>query len=322
MLLSPTQLATVNNAAASLPDDANELPLEEFMGSVLGLSVVEKASLMPDPDPKGIGAINVSEFTKARDLLVCDKGEVPSYVVYKPKGQKHYFISGIAAYLSKVPGGHDPSFLERIKSREAVRRALRRLGQGHDLELVAAAVFSKACDYGQATAGSGDQGIDAVAWKELLSIDEAFMDGLAGSELLRPGNRVYFIASSKAMMDAQGVAPLKLISPAHIRELVGSWIIQRSSIGAWTGLGLQMLTPLQLVLVTTYRLSAEARHDCHKLGVQVWGLPELTYLICRYAPPDVFSGLAGTFSIKKFNAWWRDKECTRLPRSSSTVAIA
>lgn len=322
MRLNPAQLAAVNTAAANLPDDAGVQPLEEFMGSVLALNLVEKASLMPDPDPTGVGSINVSEFTKARDLLIRDEGKVPSYVVYKPKGQSQHFVSGIATYLRSVRGGAEPSFLERIKSRGSVRSALRQLKQGHDLELVAAAVFANACDYGQATAGSGDQGIDAVAWKELLSIDDVFMDGLAGSELIRPGNRVYFVASSKAMMDAAGAAPLKLISPAHIRELVGSWVIQRSAVGAWTGLGLQMLTPLQLVLVTTYRLSAESQQDCHKLGVQVWGLPELTYMICKFAPPEVFSGPDGAFSRTEFNAWWRAKERTRLPRPANSVATA
>lgn len=320
MRLNPQQLAAVNVAAANLPDDAGAQPLEEFMGTVLALSLVEKASLMPDPDPTGVGSINVSEFTKARDLLISNEGKVPSYVVYKPKGQSQHFISGIATYLTSVRGDAEPAFVERIKSRESIRSALRRLRQGHDLELVAAAVFATACDYGQATAGSGDQGIDAVAWKALLSIDDVFMDGLAGSELVRPGNRVYFVASSKAMMDTTGSASLKLISPAHIRELVGSWVIQRSAVGAWTGLGLQMLTPLQLVLVTTYRLSAESQQDCHKLGVQVWGLPELTYMICKYAPPDVFSGPGGTFSNTKFSAWWKAMERSRLPRPNNLIA--
>lgn len=321
MRLSSAQLAAVSTAAAIFPDDANVQPLEEFMGSVLALSLVEKASLMPDPDPTGVGSINISEFTKARDLLIRDEGKVPSYVAYKPKGQAQYFISGIATYLRTFRSGADSAFLMRIKSRDSVRSALRRLKQGHDLELVAAAVFANACDYGQATAGSGDQGIDAVAWKELLSIDDVFMDGLAGSELIRPGNRVYFVASSKAMMDAGGAAPLKLISPAHIRELVGSWVIQRSSVGAWTSLGLQMLTPLQLVLVTTYRLSAEAQQDCHKLGVQVWGLPELTYLICKHAPPEVFNGPSGDFVQTAFNAWWRAKKTSRLSRTASLVSV-
>jgi len=147
------------------------------------------------------------------------------------------------------------------------------------------------------------------------------MEGLAGSSLLRPGNRVYFVASSKAMMDATGEAPLRLISPAHIRELVGSWVIQRSSVGAWAGIGLQMLTPLQLVLVTTYRLSDESQQDCHRLGVQVWGLAELTYLICRYAPPAVFSGPNGAFSTAEFNVWWKDKDRGRLARPSGLTAL-
>ena len=321
MRLTAAQLGTVCTAAQRLPDDAPKRLLEEFIGFELQLSVVQQALLVPDPDPTGVGAVNISGFTKSRDLLIREEGKVPSYVVFKPKGQSQHFISGISTYLDKVRGGVDPAFLQRIKSRKAIRRVLRSLKQGHDLELVAAAIFENACGYGQATAGSGDQGIDAIAWKELLPIDDVFMDGLAGSGLLRPGNRVFFVASSKAMMDATGAAPLKLISPAHIRELVGGWLIQRSAIGAWTGLGLKFLTPLQLVLVTTYRLSEESQQDCHKLGVQVWGLPELTYLICKYAPLSVFGDPNGTFSTPKFNAWWKSKSSTKLTRSMALALV-
>lgn len=314
MRLDSAQLAAVCSAAANLPDDAPQQPLEVFIGAQLGLNSIQQALLIPDPDPTGVGAVNISEFTKSRDNLIRNEGKVPSYVVFRPKGQSQYFISGIHTYLDKVRGGMNPAFLDRIKSREAVRRALRRLTQGHHLELVAAAIFENACDYGQATAGSGDQGIDAIAWKELLPVDDVFLDGVAGSELLRPGNRVYFVASSKAMINKTGAPQIKLISPAHIRELVGSWVIQRSAIGGWTGYGLKMLTPLQLVLVTTYRLSAESQQDCHKLGVQVWGLPELTYLVCRYAPASVFNGRRGTFSGSGFDTWWNAKQAGRVPR--------
>ncbi|WP_148289666.1 hypothetical protein [Ideonella sp. B508-1] len=142
----------------------------------------------------------------------------------------------------------------------------------------------------------------------------AFLEGVLGSDTPpRPGHKVFFVASSKASI-AAGPTGSALLNPAHIRELVGAWLIQRSTVAAWGSFGLQMLSPLQLVLVTTYRLSDESQFECKKLGIQVWGRTELTYFICKYAPDEVFGNQGGAFSPAEFRKWWRGKQGTRQVR--------
>lgn len=318
MRLSKDQIRRVTSAAAALADDAPQQSLDNFFGDVLSLSALERATLIPDPDPSLDGSVNVSELTKARDAILHDDGKIPSYVVYNKPGSRTPFISGIATYLSTLAADpHSaPAFLSRLAQRDRVRTELLSFAKGHDLELLAAAIFAKACDFGEATMGSGDQGIDAIAWKELLTVESAFLGGLTGVEALpRPGHKVFFVASSKASIGA-GPTGSALLNPAHIRELVGGWLIQRSTIAAWGNFGLQMLSPLQLVLVTSYRLSAESQVECNKLGIQVWGRTELVYLVCRYAPDEVFSNPGRTFSSAEFKRWWEGKKSTRQSRQA------
>jgi hypothetical protein len=90
-----------------------------------------------------------------------------------------------------------------------------------------------------------------------------------------------------------------------IREIVGGWVIQRSVVGAWGDQGVKMLSPVQMIFVTTYRLSVGARSDCKRLGVQVWGLPELIYFVAANAPDSVFDSNAGyAFSKLEFEKWY------------------
>src|SRR6185436_19898869 len=105
----------------------------------------------------------------------------------------------------------------------------------------------------------------------------------------------------------------RLLDVAHIRELVGSWVIQRSPTGKWSDVGIQTLTPIQLILVTTYRMSVNAKAQCRSLGVQVWSMPELVYLICNVAPDEVFDASVGyTLSPNRFREWWRERDLNRL----------
>jgi hypothetical protein len=74
-----------------------------------------------------------------------------------------------------------------------------------------------------------------------------------------------------------------------------------------------MLSPVQMVLATTYRLSMDAKAECRKLGIQVWGIPELIYLICDAAPEAVFDAANNyAFSMASFNAWWKQRATNRL----------
>jgi hypothetical protein len=68
-----------------------------------------------------------------------------------------------------------------------------------------------------------------------------------------------------------------------------------------------------MILVTTYRLSTEAKSDCRDLGIQVWGIPELIYLVCRWAPETVFDAVNGnTFSASAFRGWWKERDQARV----------
>lgn len=74
-----------------------------------------------------------------------------------------------------------------------------------------------------------------------------------------------------------------------------------------------MLSPVQMILVTTYRLSMDAKADCRDLGVQVWGIPELVYLICKWAPDPIFDAAHGyAFSAASFRSWWKERDRNRL----------
>lgn len=112
--------------------------------------------------------------------------------------------------------------------------------------------------------------------------------------LRKVGERLHIIASCKANEGNTAGGIPNTISPAHIRELIGAWMIQRSESGMWQQrAGIKILSPLQLLLVTTYRLSDDSLSLCRRMGVAVWGIPELVYLVCRYAPESVFSASGG-----------------------------
>lgn len=314
MTLTTSDIQRVIDSAYTLDVDAPIKSIEDFVGDVLGLNPVQRATAFPDPDPTGVGAITISRLTRAREELLRDKGQVPAFVIFHDKVANRTSICGIATYLrfKGLPSSCPPDFLLRIATHRSIRSALLEIDKGHKLELVAAAILSSACHFGEATKGSGDQGVDAIAWNHLIHIEDAFIDGLISDNVIRAGHRVMVVASSKAAIGSR-TEDLKVINPAHIRELIGSWLIQRSESAVWRSFGIQMLTPLQLILVTTYRLSEESKAECQRLGVQVWSVPELVYLICRYAPSEVFPGRTRrTFSARKFGEWWEEKQASRL----------
>ncbi len=311
MVLKAAQIQKVLAAAKALSMNAPSVTVEAFYGSVLSLNPVELVELFPKPDPMGVGAISISRLTLAREEILRDKCELPSFVVYDtPAGP---CLSGICTYFLSVkviPSDYPADFLVRLRQHNKIRTQLLNIDKGQKLEALAAAVLSLACSYGEATKGSGDQGIDAIGTNHLLRIDPVFLEGPLDDSKILPGQKVIILASSKAGLGLSG-ADVKLISPAHIRELIGGWLIQRSETSMWRSLGIQMLTPLQMLLVTTYRLSAESKSDCNKLGVQVWGIPELIFLICRYGPVNIFSPASG-FSSVQFVKWWQEKDLSRI----------
>ena len=309
MELSAQEVRRIRTAAGQINLTHAPERVEDFIGRVLGLNPAQLAQYFPTPDPMGLMAIAVGHLTKERENILIGECRVPTFTVYNDALQVPQ-ISGLSTYLSNKQV--DPETVSRLSRHQEVRTALRRMGDGHNLEALAAAIMNGECDYGEATRGSGDQGIDAIGWKELMLIEPALSEGSIDLDEALPGEKVFLFASSKALTSGKNRRP-KLINPAHIRELVGGWVIQRSSAGMWRRLGIRMLTPVQMILVTTYRLSPDAKADCRTLGVQVWGIPELIYLVCRTAPPSVFDpGNGHAFVPTAFRSWWRQRNQTRL----------
>lgn len=309
MSLNPREIRQILTAAQQLPLSAAKERADDFICRVVGLNPAQRLQYFPSPDPNGFQAINFSHLTKAREQMMRNRCVVPTFAVYQDAlGITQ--ISGLSTYL--VTKGFHPNFGARLGNHEEIKDVLRGLSRGHDLEAVAAAIMKAHCGYGIATAGSGDQGIDAIGRKDLILIDPAFSNGSIEMSELLPGENVFILASSKAGMSRIKGQP-KLLNPAHIRELVGGWLVQRSITTSWRESGIRMLSPVQMVLVTTYRLSPDAKADCRSLGIQVWGIPELIFLICLIAPASVFDAQNGyAFSRSEFKSWWKERDRSRL----------
>ena len=309
MALSAQEVRQIKAAARQISLNAPVERVEDFVCRVLGLNAVQRTQYFPGPDPTGFRAIAVGHLTTEREKILGGECCVPSFAVYHDT-LKIPKISGFSTYLAAKPV--DAQLRGRLTHHQDVRAALTRLGDGHNLEALAAAIMHGECDYGEATRGSGDQGIDAIGWKKLLLIEPALSNGSITPGEVLPGEKVFLLASSKAFTSGTAGQP-KLINPAHIRELVGGWVIQRTSAGKWKEVGIRMLSPVQMILVTTYRLSPDAKAECRTLGVQVWGIPELIYLVCLTAPAGVFDTAASfAFSSSEFRSWWKRRDQSRL----------
>jgi hypothetical protein len=309
MLLMARETGRVLASAQALTLTSPIERVESFISRLLGFNAIQQAQHFPSPDPGGLLAIAVANLTGAREAMLRDECVVPTFVVYEDALHVPQ-IAGLSTYVNAR--GYDVEFQRRLAQHGQIRTALRSLERGQHLEALAAAIMNEHCDRGEATQASGDQGIDAIGWKELMTIDPVFSDGSVSTPQVSPGEKVFLLASSKAVA-ASGRGKPRLLEIAHVRELVGGWVIQRSPAGKWKEFGLQTLSPIQMILVTTYRMSIEAKSLCRILGVQIWGIPELIYLICKLAPDPVFDRPSGsTFSATAFRAWWKDRDRNRL----------
>jgi hypothetical protein len=309
MALTAQETRRVIAATRQLPTIHPQERVEDFIGNILTLNQAQLAAYFPNPDPTSSLQTAVAELTSERERLLRDECVVPDFAVYQDV-HKTFHIAGLHTYLTTK--GVPARLLGRLAHHRVIRTALRRMGDGHNLEALAAAIMNASCDYGEATRGSGDQGIDAIGWKQLVLIDPHFSHGDPSKFQSLPGEKVFLFASSKAFTDNKQARP-KLLNPAHIRELVGGWVIQRSSVAKWQSVGIRMLSPVQMILVTTYRLSEGAKAECRELGIHVWGIPELIYLTCSSAPDVVFDSVNGyAFSASAFNTWWKNRDVSRL----------
>ena len=297
----------VVNAAAKLPLDHSPERIEDFVARVLHLTQVQKLRYFPDPDPTDIVPPTIAQFTSAREQMLMAGRRLPSFIITTDQFNRT-FIQGLKTYLSH--SASNTVILDRIGHHEAIRKMLLSLQRGDHLEALAAAILEENCSYGCATQRGGDQGIDALGWNDLLPIDRAFIFGNLETRTHLPGARVFILTSAKANLGNTG-AP-ETINPAWIRELVGGWLIQRTGIGAWREHGILMLSPVQLVLATTYKLSPDAKFEAMRLGVQIWGIAELIYLVCLHAPLSVFPIGQSQFVPSAFRQWWGKHDLHRV----------
>lgn len=319
MSFSAYEIRRILASARKLPLDSPVKTVEAFVSGVLKLNPAQRIEYFPGPEnPKDLLDIAVSELAGARDEVLREKCAVPKFAVYEDK-LGVFQIAGLNTYLESRDTDTTHTVLRgRLSQHAQIRAALRRLEKGQHLEALAAAIMNVSCKSGEATQRSGDQGIDAIGWKQLMVIDSAFSNKLVKVTDVLPGEKVFLLASSKASIGGKGAKPA-LLDPASIRELVGGWIIQRTNEGMWQrSAGIRMLSPVQMILVTTYRLSEEAKGLCFDLGIQLWGIPELVYLVCKWAPEPVFDVKDGyAFSAQAFRSWWEERDRSRIAPNRS-----
>ena len=295
-MVSKTELRQLVDAAKRVDFSDPSERLSIFVARTLGLNAMQMNSRVTASDLVEIAA-NLT-FVRGKELFRF--GRIPNFVVHRPAGGDCE-IAGLGAFL-QIRGVKN-KVTSRLMHREAIRKRLREMEKGHYLEALAAAVLDTQMHKGFATQGSGDQGIDAIGWSVLFRINEAVVEKDNQIEYA-PDAKVFAFSSAKKSEDTG--LKISLISPAVIRELIGGWAIQRSVHGAWNSHGVKMLSPIQMLFVTTYRLSDPSRSLCKSLGVQVWGLPELVFLVAENSPDNVFDSSQGeTFVKSEFDKWWK-----------------
>jgi len=303
----------VVEAYLAISSDTVQVELSSFVATTLNLNPSQRAQLLPDPttpadDERVLRLERIAAMLiAARNRTLQDKALIPSGVIFKQSagdaGQFSYFIEGLIHYLSR--SGQEDSFVARVRNKDEIRGYLCAIGDGVKLEALAGSILRKMFAAAYATRGSFDQGIDCFASDEILHLHSWCLNEEMVSDLQRLGERVHIIASCKANEGNDADGKPAILPPAHLRELIGGWLIQRCDSGLWhRRAGIKFLSPLQLLLVTTYRLSDPSLSLCQEMGVAVWGVPGLIYLICEYAPDEIFPAAGGhVFSVVELDKW-------------------
>lgn len=300
---SAQDLQKILRALRNLDVECSCQPVHEFVGTTLGLDELEWASLAPEPDPDGVEARLVAHLTHFHEQLILKSGAVPNFAVYQDAIDDHWYVEGIVSHLRRGAEA-GAVFPDRVSEHLRVREYLRRR-TGHELEAIGAALLSRIYDAAWATRGAADQGVDAVSTQELLSAPAdavAAWNLVRGLRMIPSENTQLFVVASMKANESGTRATRSTLQPTHIRDLIGTLLLQRSEAGVWKRLGIRALSPALPVLVTTYVLSTASWLLCSRAGVQVWALPELVILTCRLAPNAVFPG--GKFSGRAFRKWW------------------
>jgi hypothetical protein len=322
MPLTKADAARVLSAFDGLPIDAPLTELAEFATATLSLNVSQAANVFPETasqadDDRRVQLERLAASLIARRKQILEKeGRVPNNVICKEMapifGRPIYNVGGLASYLAE--NNESEVFVNRIRQHDAIRGYLAGMGDGFKLESLAAVILERIYENCFATRRVFDQGIDCVSTHSILEVQS----WCCGDDLLRRlsriGERVHIVASCKANEGNTALGTPDTIPPAHVRELIGGWLIQRSDAGMWNRkAGVKLLSPLQLLLATTYRLSDASMSLCRELGVAVWSIPHLVYLLCAHAPASVFpvAGAITSFSEAEMDAWIATTEANR-----------
>jgi hypothetical protein len=305
------------DAFTAMPLDAAKQSLIDFIALTLNLNASQKAEISPDAtapadDPKRVILDRVAASLDAkRARLLKEEARIPSGVLITANDAqgtlREHSVIGLLEFLRNE--GKEAVFIERVGQAASIRDYLTGIGDGTKLEALAATLLRKIHSTCHATRRSFDQGVDCLAHEPILPIDSWCSE----AEIKKTEHRLHIVASCKANEgNTPGGIPVT-ITPAHVRELIGAWLIQRSESGLWQkAAGIKLLSPMQLLLVTTYRLSDDSMQLCRNLGVAVWGIPELIYLICQHAPNAVFSGPANALVVAEIENWMVAADVVRL----------
>lgn len=304
----------VAEAFVKLPLDAPRQTLIQLVAITLGLNQSQVAAITPDnpisrDDPEGRAAIHIriaGRIEAQCNRLLREEGRIAPAVLLRDENAtgelQGYSVVGLLEFLRQ--SGNDEEFIRRVSQIESIRNYLTGIGDGHKLEVLASAILIKIHKNSFPTRRSFDQGVDCCASQPIMELASwcRIRDSVTTTTPL--GEKLHIIASCKANEgNTQGGIPAT-ITPAHARELIGAWLIQRSSAGLWQPqMGIKLLSPIQLLLITTYRLSDETLKLCRELGVAVWSIPELIFLLCTYAPNSSFEPATGQLVTAGLDGW-------------------
>jgi hypothetical protein len=311
MKFDVAQKRAIAAALQAFPLDGDKERLEDFVARAISLGPLAVERYFP-AGGSGQGPANAAEVTAVRTDMVEVRCQIPSYVFHLDRNGRQW-IEGLATSLAAVDV--TPQIRSRLTLRDSVRARVRAFSLGSELETLGAALFAAQigdAGRGFATQRSHDGGVDVVGLRNLAMSRLEF-----SSTGLRQGwprtSPTLFVVGSAKCEETPGIE-VALASRAHVRELVGTWAMQRTSVGRWSRLGIKPLSPVVPVFITTYRLSYEAMRECEELGIEVWGIPQLVWLVIALASELVFPTRDGqlSFDLDAFDRWWRSYEGTRV----------
>lgn len=310
LILNSAQVLAIKDAAVALAFDTPECDFTDFIATTLGLTVIQKAEITPSgPAPSEKNKANqidsiAGKLYASRSGILHDKAEIPNFLMRDKvdpiTGFSSYWIGGLGAHLHT---GKSKDIIDRLRAHNEIRNYLCAIGDGKYLEALGAGLLSAEFSFSRATQGTGDQGVDIFSSVDVLKIGQWLSSGGGGSAGFREiGHTVHVISSCKANTGNLLAGYPNDLSPAMLREHLGSWLIQRSEHSIWNSRSIKPLSPILLLFITTYRVTDSVRQLASKMGVAIWGIPEIIVMICEKCPATCFDG-TGRIAKAGMDAW-------------------